>query len=246
MSKIHHEKQLGLDFEEFYNAHGKEYMERRLGKGQLFNEHIEKPVFFELLNNLMNQKFFPKKDVVKGKNVMDIGSGPGFYTMELAKLEAATVTSIDISQEMLSLSRSYCEYNLSTEQYQRIRFVHCDFNNYRESENKNYSLIIATFMLGYFSDLEKLFRKVHGMLEKTGRMIISSLHPVRTSGKKTESEYIIENYFDGGYYESDFMSSNDIINLKKWTINDVSFAASRSGMLIERICEPVPSKKNSE
>ena len=97
-------------------------------------------------------------------------------------------------------------------------------------------------MLSYFQDIEIVFSKIAKILSKKGQCVFSMLHPLRLSSKRnSKGQYFIDNYFDNdSLYESDFLDKNDLLYLRKWSISDISKAASKSGLLIDIILEPLP------
>lgn len=49
-------------------------------------------------------------DVQKDHTVADIGCGPGYFTIPVARLSKATVYGVDVSSEMLCLLKEKAEY----------------------------------------------------------------------------------------------------------------------------------------
>lgn len=165
--------QLNLfDTEKFYDKHAKEYQEKRLHKGMLFNDYIEFPAITEEIKNFKKQ---PKK-------VLDIGCGVGFYTKNLSYV-AEELVSIDISQKMIEIAKDNCSRMLSNEQLNKINFLHTSVEKYKAPE-KYFDLVLATFMLGYFDNLNILFNKVKNTITDNGKFITSTLHPIRMLSKK--------------------------------------------------------------
>jgi len=221
--------QLNLyDIESFYDRHAKEYQEKRLDKGMLFNDYIEFPAISEELKSFKKQ---PKK-------ILDIGCGVGFYTKNLS-YSADEVVSIDISQNMIDIAKENCKEMLSAEQLKKIKFLHTSLENYKAPE-KYFDLVLATFMLGYFDNLDVLFNKVKNTISDTGKFITSTLHPFRMLSEKDKNGYYLTDYFGNGYYESNFISKEDKLKLKRWTFEEISKSAFDNGFLIEKLIEPKP------
>jgi len=220
------------DIESFYDDYGAAYGKGRVDGGLLFNDFIERPALRSLIQNIDYQR---KKPVDR---ILDVGCGPGIYTKDLAG-SGKQVTALDISTRMLRLAQELCEKNLNLESYNKTKFIHSSFENYTE-ENAVFDLILATFMLSYFSNLDLFFKKARTLLDGQGKLITSMLHPIRmfSHGMTECSGYEVKDYFNNGYYGSDFMDKDRIIHLKKWTIEDVTTAAFNNGLLIENILEP--------
>ena len=215
--------------EEFYDHYAERYTKRRTEGGLLFNEFIERPAFHDLLGNTSE---------LKDKRVLDIGCGPGIYTKDLVA-NGAKITAIDISNKMLGMAKQYCLNRLSAEQFEGINFKHVSFENYIGEKGQT-DLIVATFMLSYFTNLEAFFLKCKSLLNRKGRLISSILHPVRTASIADNDGYVVKDYFKSNYYESDFISKSTKIALNRWTLEEISNAAYKAGLLIERILEPSP------
>lgn len=210
-----------LTIESIYDMCAEEYSKKRLEQGGLlFNEHIEMPVIKKLTHH-----------VRRGRSVLDIGCGIGVYSKAFSQ-KGCNVTGIDISAGMLNKAKENCA-GLP------VDFIHSNFIDYEFEEQFN--LILGSFMLGYFHDLDDLFGKVKSLLTKRGSAIFSMIHPVRLHSSKDKKGYLVNKYFDRGIYESDFLGEDYKIPLKKWTVSDICEAAYRSGLKVERLIEPVPS-----
>jgi len=208
---------------ELYDEFASEYYESRIiSGGRLFNEYIEMPIVQTLIPNGM-----------ESKKVLDIGCGIGVYSRFLG-MKGANVTAIDISPKMIEVAKKNC-FDID------VDFVNVSFQDY-ESSHK-FDLIIGGFMLGYFYDLKNDFRKINSLMNNhTSSCILSMIHPVKLSSiEREDGKYVLDNYFDESLYESDFMSEEKEIPLKKWTFTDISDAAYNAGLYLDRIVEPTPS-----
>ncbi len=225
-------QQIELDnVEMFYDEYGSQYSSSRKNEGLLFNDFIERPALRGLIQDA---EYLRKKPISK---VLDIGCGPGIYACDLSG-SGKKVVALDISQKMLSSAQSLCRETLSKERFETIEFEHSSFESFQSKEQ--YDLILATFMLSYFHNLDTFFKKARESMDPQGKLITSMLHPIRTfSDQKTiKNEYTVKNYFSNGFYNSDFINKNKILHLKKWNIEDIATAAFNSGLLIEKILEP--------
>jgi 2-polyprenyl-3-methyl-5-hydroxy-6-metoxy-1,4-benzoquinol methylase len=207
---------------EFYDEFASEYFKSRLiSGGRLFNEYIEMPA----VNSLIPQK-------MKAKRVLDIGCGIGVYSRLLAT-KGAKVTAIDISTKMIEIAQNTCA-GLN------VNFENISFQDF--STTKKFDLIIGGFMLGYFYDLRGAFHKIEKLMHNNSSCILSMLHPVKLSSvERADAQYVLDNYFDeNSMYQSDFMSSEKEIPLKKWNFTDISEAAKKERLYIDQILEPTP------
>ncbi|NSY33711.1 class I SAM-dependent methyltransferase [Pseudoalteromonas sp. JC28] len=222
-----------ISIESLYDEFGSKYCKDRISKGLLVNDFIERPVLLDTISKIRRRK---KSDI---KKVLDVGCGPGVYTKDLAGL-GMSVTAIDISKEMISIASEYCSNNLSTNE--NLTFQHTSFEDF-DNKEEYFDLVLATFMLSYFDDLNFFFRKVRSMLTPSGRVVTSILHPIRlfSSGKRGDCDgYNVCNYFQNGYYDSDVINDKSLVPLKRWNFQNICEAAFENGLLIEYILEPYP------
>jgi 2-polyprenyl-3-methyl-5-hydroxy-6-metoxy-1,4-benzoquinol methylase len=213
-----------------YNKFGEKYCVERLSGAVLFNDYIEAPAIRSLIGNSLD---------IKGKNVLDIGCGPGIYTKMLT-MAGANVTALDSSELMLNATRIYCDTvdNLisGSVKYINLRFEDADFGE------KKFDLILATFMLGYFDDLTFVFKKMKAHLNKGGRIIASMLHPIRLfSDGCRDGKYIVSSYYSEGYYKADFLDKENPLNLKKYNFQDIFHALNSTGLRVSDLFEPKAS-----
>jgi len=104
-----------------------------------------------------------------GMTVMDIGCGPGFFTLAMARMvgPGGTVIAIDMQQEMLDLvKRKSDRAGLS----ERIRFHRCRQDSLGIDARAGF--ILSFYMVHEVPDRDALFREVSGLLEAGGRYLI--------------------------------------------------------------------------
>lgn len=222
------EEQLVFEnIERLYDKNAERYYHMRTQEGgTLFNDYIEGPAAKKLIGR-----------VRKGQKLLDIGCGIGNLSKHYAS-KGLDVTALDISQEIINFAKENCS-GLD------ISFVHGDFEKIELSQlDAPYNIICASFMLGYFSDLSKAFKKMKLLKSARGKIIVSMLHPNRIFSQRhsNKSGYFVNGYFSSGLYESDFMGEDSIIPLRRWNFSDVASAAYEAGLKIEQIIEPRPIK----
>jgi 2-polyprenyl-3-methyl-5-hydroxy-6-metoxy-1,4-benzoquinol methylase len=144
-------------------------------KGWIYNEFLEMPATFELMGN------------IKGKEVLDIGCGPGIYAKKMAKI-GARVKGFDITPKMIEIAkREYPELDLRIGSVYNIPF------------DEKFDIAIAPLVIEHLEDWNKVFREVNKVLKKGGCFIFSIGNPVFDITKRTnKSKPFIrefENYF---------------------------------------------------
>lgn len=106
---------------------------------------------------------------IKGQKVLDAGCGPGRHSRKLIA-KGAHVTGIDVSREMVSIAREYCEGRgeFLTANFEQARFKRASFD-----------VVIASLSLMYSRDINPVIRNFSRWLKPHGRLIFSIYHPVR-------------------------------------------------------------------
>jgi len=119
-----------------------------------------------LLNTIVN-KFFRKsmkrryiKTIegccpIEGKSVIDIGCGPGQYSITLARMGAKYVCGIDFAKGMIDLARQNAR-RLGVED--RCNFILADFMTYPIEDIFDYSIIMG--FMDYIENPRKVIEKV--------------------------------------------------------------------------------------
>ncbi len=118
------------------------------------------------LNNLINQYF--RKSIklrfyktiegcypIKGKSVIDIGCGPGHYSITLAKKGAKYVCGIDFAEGMIDLARQNAKYAGVED---RCNFILGDFVAEVIKDKFDYSIVMG--FMDYSKEPRKLIEKV--------------------------------------------------------------------------------------
>jgi ubiquinone/menaquinone biosynthesis C-methylase UbiE len=104
-----------------------------------------------------------------GMTAMDIGCGPGFFTLAMAKMvgPGGKVIAIDMQQEMLDLvKRKSDQAGLSD----RIRFHRCRQDSLDTDAKAGF--ILSFYMVHEVPERDALFREGSGLLEPGGRYLI--------------------------------------------------------------------------
>ncbi|MGA2917273.1 class I SAM-dependent methyltransferase [Methanoregula sp.] len=104
-----------------------------------------------------------------GMTVMDIGCGPGFFTLAMARMvePEGKVIAIDMQQEMLDLVKKKSDrLGLS----ECIRFHQCKPDSLGIEEKAGF--ILSFYMVHEVPDRDALFREVSGLLESGGKYLI--------------------------------------------------------------------------
>ena len=91
---------------------------------------------------------------MEGKTALDIGCGPGHYSIALAKNGAKKIIGIDFSKEMIKIAKANASLSQVSE---KCQFIVEDVYNY-SSDKFNYSIVMG--VMDYIRDTEKMVEKV--------------------------------------------------------------------------------------
>jgi len=107
--------------------------------------------------------------IKEGMTALDIGCGPGFFSIELAKLvgEAGKVIAADLQQGML---QKLHEKVKGTELEGRIKPVKCEKDNINVSESVDF--ILTFYMVHEVPDKNAFFKQLHKVLNDNGQYLL--------------------------------------------------------------------------
>lgn len=170
-----------------YDALARSYHDMRTKKnpqGWFYNELLEMPSTLELLGN------------VKGKKILDFGCGTGIYAKLLAD-SGAIVKGFDISREMIEIARAENPgLDLRIGSGLKIPF------------NERFDIVLASLVVHYINDWDKMFSQVRRVLKKGGIFVFSTGNPVveiadkvKVRGKKVK---VLGDYFKERKFYADW------------------------------------------
>lgn len=125
----------------------------RLGK---ITERVETNVVFDLAGPL------------RGKRVLDVGTGDGNYAIESAK-RSAIVTALDLEQEMLDVAHARaasCEVDMT------LRLGRAEALPF---EDASFDVVIAVTVLCFVPDAQRAVREMARVLVPGGRVVLGEL-----------------------------------------------------------------------
>ncbi len=108
---------------------------------------------------------------LKGKNlnILEVGSGPGHMSLELARY-GHNVTGIDISKEGIKVAKKMKKENPYKKNMGRLKYFISDFFEY--SSKKRYDAICFFLALHHFENLEEVMKKILSLLKNNGTLIV--------------------------------------------------------------------------
>jgi ubiquinone/menaquinone biosynthesis C-methylase UbiE len=107
--------------------------------------------------------------VKEGMTVLDVGCGPGFFSIEMAKLVGASgrVISADLQEGMLQELHKRIK---GTELEAHIKLVKCNQDNINVSDTVDF--ILAFYMVHEVPDKSSLFKQLRAVLNEHGQLLL--------------------------------------------------------------------------
>ncbi len=141
-----------------YDKIAKEY---KSAKQQLWRQHIERFTLFKLLGDL------------KGKTVLDLACGEGFYSRLIKRCGAARVVGVDISQGMIDLAQHEEDSNPLG-----IDYLVQDIKQLELHET--FDVVVAAYLLNYaqtYNQLLKICSVIARHLKDGCRLLLVNNNP---------------------------------------------------------------------
>ena len=124
------------------------------------------------INNLINRIFRKsmmirfKKTIegckpIKGKSVIDIGCGPGLYSIILAERGAEKVLGVDFAENMIKIAKEKAKREGVTP---KTSFVEADFFDYEIKRKYDYAVVMG--LMDYIEKQEEFVDKVLSNINK--------------------------------------------------------------------------------
>lgn len=109
---------------------------------------------------------------VKGKKILEIGCGNGYFSRALAK-KGAIVTATDISAKFIQLARAK-----QMSQASKIRYCQRDAAHLTGFKPGSFHLVVANMMLMDIAKYHNAINEVSRVLKHRGRFVFSIVHPL--------------------------------------------------------------------
>jgi ubiquinone/menaquinone biosynthesis C-methylase UbiE len=118
---------------------------------------------------LQNPRKILSPFIKEGMTVLDIGCGPGFFSIEMAAMVGSSgkVIAVDLQEGMLQKLGNKIR---GTELEERIVLVHCAKDTLRLPEKIDFGL--AFYMVHEIPDKDRFFGEVRAALKDTGQFLL--------------------------------------------------------------------------
>jgi ubiquinone/menaquinone biosynthesis C-methylase UbiE len=138
---------------EFFDSYAHDfdaiYGTRHTALNRLVNKHFRKSM------RLRYEKSIAGCDPIEGKSVIDIGCGPGHFSIALASRGAGRVVGIDFAEQMLAVARQHAQQKNIAD---RCQWINGDFLTHSFSETFDYSIVCG--VMDYIADPRTMVDKV--------------------------------------------------------------------------------------
>jgi ubiquinone/menaquinone biosynthesis C-methylase UbiE len=147
---------------------------------------------------------------LRGRNVLDLGCGFGWFCRWARQQGAAHVLGIDVSKKMLARAKETTDLPFIT--YTKADMEHL------ELQPKSFDLVYSSLALHYVDNLRGLMSQVYRSLVPSGALVFSVEHPIFTApsrpnwsqdaaGRKT---WPVDGYLDEGPRSTDWLAKGVI------------------------------------
>ncbi|MDD9174009.1 class I SAM-dependent methyltransferase [Aliivibrio finisterrensis] len=207
---------------EMYTKHAIKYAE--VVKDNIYNALFERPSTIALL------------DDVEGKDVIDMGCGPGAYAEWFIQQSVNQLTCTDLSDEMVSLVKG--KYGSKVRAYVQDIAAGLPLE-----KNDSADIIVCPLVLHYIEDLTTVFKSVHRVLKTGGYMVFSTHHPFADFECSQSG-----NYFNRERVEEewDTIGVPVKVNFYRRSLTEITDAITSSGLMISRISEGCVDERAKE
>ncbi|KPN96510.1 bifunctional 2-polyprenyl-6-hydroxyphenol methylase/3-demethylubiquinol 3-O-methyltransferase UbiG [Lysinibacillus sp. ZYM-1] len=197
-----------------------------------YNRLLEQPTMKSLLPPLLNLQ------------ILDIGCGMGEFAKYCIDHHAKHVTALDVSSNMLTIAQLENAHPQIDYQLQAIE-------DYEVAAHR-FDCITSSLSLHYVKDFEAVIGQIARMLSPDGVFIFSVEHPIATSRKTMEDNWIYDTQGYRLHYAMDHYQEEGL-RQQTWLVDGVvkyhrTIATMINtlidhGLSIDKIVEPIPSKE---
>lgn len=124
------------DSGQFFDSYAAEFDAVFTNRGSVLQRAVNR--FFRKSTRLRYEKTLENCRPVVGKTVIDVGCGPGYYAVSLAKQGAKKVVGIDISPAMISLAKQRA---IAAGVEHDCEFVVADFASYPVDQKFDFAIV---------------------------------------------------------------------------------------------------------
>ena len=172
-----------------------------------------------------------------GKRVLEICCGNGHSLEYASRRGAADLWGLDISENQISKSK---EYLVSKDISATLL---CSFmENECGMPTDYFDVVFSVFGIGWTTDLNTTFKRIHSYLKSGGSFVFSWSHPIHKCVSVENEALIFSNsYFDESWYNADI--DGKTIMMSNRMLSTYINALSDNGFVIEKLIEETDKEK---
>lgn len=171
------------------------------------------------------------------KRVLEIGCGDGHSLKYVADLGATDLWGLDISANQIERSEKYLQ-----SQGINVNLICSPMEDECGLPIDYFDTVYSVYGIGWTTDLDKTFKRIHSYLKKDGIFVFSWSHPIHKCVSIEDGKLIFSNsYFNEDWYCAD-MSDKEIM-LSNRMISTYINALARNGFIIEELIEDTDKEK---
>ena len=178
---------------------------------------------------------------LRGKRVLDLGCGFGWFCRWARGAGAASVLGVDVSEKMLA--RAEAETPDAG-----VRYAREDLETFAPPPGA-FDLVYSSLALHYLADLDRLVAAVHATLVPGGDFVFSAEHPIFTApsrpgfapGAEGRATWPLDRYLDEGPRTTNWLAPGVIKRHR--TIGTYVMMLLRAGFALRHLEEWGPSRE---
>ena len=158
---------------------------RRLRQVEWFYNNLWRDPEFVRIQLLPKVEFVVKIATQRGGKVVELGCGPGYLTLELAR-HGLDVLGVDLSPKCIEIARRYGAENPFVETFGSLAYECADFAQFPLGDGA-FDTVVFFASLHHVPDIETLLGRVQRGLRSGGSLVICE--PIRENFTRASAEF---------------------------------------------------------
>lgn len=187
--------------------------------------------------------FLPSEDKLNllgdlsNKKMLEIGCGNGGSLKYAANLGAADLWGLDISAYQLERTKDFLD-----EQGIAAKLICSPMEDECGLPTDYFDLVFSVYGIGWTTDLDTTFKRIHSYLKKDGTFVFGWSHPIHKCVSVENGRLIFsDSYFNEAWYCADM--SDQKIMLSNRMLSTYINALSNNGFVVEKLVEETDREK---
>ena len=181
---------------------------------------------------------------LKGKRILDLGCGFGWFARWARQQGAANVLGLDLSQRMLDRARELTSDNAI--EYRKVDLEEAEFSE------SNFDLVFSALALHYIKNLPRIFSAVNRALCDESWFVFSMEHPIFTASRNAQwlphsgglKSWPVDHYSDESSRTTDWLAKG--FTKQHRTFSTVINSLIGAGFYLSRVEEWGPTAEQCE